>query len=750
MRKLLLFHFFLVSIFLNEVAYAAERQLGILVQVKKKEALNIKEFKDLISKNNLTPDKYYSTLKIQSFKFKKEQGIDLKSICQTIQKRFSDVLSCEINFKITPQSASSANTSSTNEPNDCESPSPLNKEFEKTISETLSFSESKDCDLFHKKNPKFNIPDFDPGLSPLWAQEYIGADLLKEEMVKRKIDTSNASSLLAVWDSSEGLHGEKVANLIAGPFASSLIAQPKTKDFVNLESTEDYIGSFEKEFVQCKGSSNCPRFINNSMRWLESDLIKKSIGKLSGEKKVVFVTSAGNDTIEVENAKRESSRAGESIVVASHAPNGRSSSFTSFAPEVDITAPSDYHILTYDNSGILSKFGGTSGAAPLVTSTLLSFELIAGVKLSTPQFKILLKKTAIRHQNDPPRKVTGAGYLNSYKIGAIALKLVNLCKAFKEKVKKDECMLKSLESEDLYDFSRNIKEDKIMSDIQSAFPQCGEESTSQNQTVSCDKKKMAINELRKAAFLMPENLNLWKKLSCVHSVEGLTANAEYYSALARGKRFIENELASIPLGVNADFVEIMASSEFSKDYEKFALAAVKQNGQALKYASEALRNNREAVLSAFKVNEGALVYASLALKNDRDFVFEAVKQSGHALQYASDELKNNKEFVLAVINENASSLFYASKTLKNDRDVVLAAVKQTGYALEYASKDVKNDREVVLAAVKESGRALKYASESLKSDRDVVLAAVKQNGYALDYASDALKNDPEIRAAAGK
>jgi tetratricopeptide (TPR) repeat protein len=485
------------------------------------------------------------------------------------------------------------------------------------------------------------------------------------------------------------------------------------------------------------------------MNW-KSGFIKNTVCKLSAEQKVVFVTAAGNYSNEVENAKRESSLDGESIVVASHAPNGRSSRFTSFAPEVDITAPSDYHILSYDHDGKLKQFGGTSGATPLVTSTLLSFEIIAGVKLLTPQFKNLLKKTAIRHQNDPPRKVTGAGYLNSYKIGSIALRLVSLCKEFKEKEKKDECMEKYLESEDLYDFSKDIKEDKIMSDIHSAFPQCGEKPTSQNKTVSCDQKKMAINELRKAAFLMPENLNLWKKLSCVHSAEGLSENSKYYAGLARGKRILEKDLSMISSEVSADFIEIMASSEFSKDYSELAFAIIKQNGKALEYASEVLRNNREVVLAAVKQDGLALTHASVSLTNDREIVLQAVKQNGRALRIVSEALTNDREIVLEAVKQNGRALTHVSEALRNDREVVLAAIKGYGLALHYASDTLKNDREIVAEAVKQDGLALHYASEVLKNDRETVLAAIKQNGFALIHASKTLQKDPEIRKAAGK
>lgn len=44
----------------------------------------------------------------------------------------------------------------------------------------------------------------------------------------------------------------------------------------------------------------------------------------------------------------------------------------------------------------------------------------------------------------------------------------------------------------------------------------------------------------------------------------------------------------------------------------------------------------------------ALQYASLALRNDKAIVMDALAQSGDALKFASDELKADREVVLVV------------------------------------------------------------------------------------------------------
>ena len=51
----------------------------------------------------------------------------------------------------------------------------------------------------------------------------------------------------------------------------------------------------------------------------------------------------------------------------------------------------------------------------------------------------------------------------------------------------------------------------------------------------------------------------------------------------------------------------------------------------------------------------------------------AVKQTGWMLQYASDELKADKEVVLAAIAQDESALVHVADELKADEEITLAA-----------------------------------------------------------------------------
>lgn len=129
-----------------------------------------------------------------------------------------------------------------------------------------------------------------------------------------------------------------------------------------------------------------------------------------------------------------------------------------------------------------------------------------------------------------------------------------------------------------------------------------------------------------------------------------------------------------------------------------------------------------------------------SLRDDKEVVIAAVKQRGLALEFASDRLKDDKEIVLTAVQQFGLALAYASKKLKDDKEIVFAAVQQSGLALEHASKKLQNDKEVVFAAICQDGNAIFYASPRLKDNKEVVLAAVQEDYFALRFSSDEIQS----------
>jgi hypothetical protein len=179
-----------------------------------------------------------------------------------------------------------------------------------------------------------------------------------------------------------------------------------------------------------------------------------------------------------------------------------------------------------------------------------------------------------------------------------------------------------------------------------------------------------------------------------------------------------------------------------------ALAAVCQNGEAIRFVAAELTGERAIILAAVKQNGRALFYAHDRLKRDPGIVMAAVSQNGRALQYAATELQGELGVVMAAINQCAAALAYASAELRRCKNVVMAAVSRHGWALEFASADLQAERDVAMAAVSQEGAALKFVAAHLRDDRDLVMAAVCQEGWALQYASVRLRDHLDIVIAA--
>ena len=75
----------------------------------------------------------------------------------------------------------------------------------------------------------------------------------------------------------------------------------------------------------------------------------------------------------------------------------------------------------------------------------------------------------------------------------------------------------------------------------------------------------------------------------------------------------------------------------------------------------------------------------------RDLVLAAVWQDGMALRYASEELQADREIVLAAVQQDGRALCFASEELQADHEIVLAAVRQDG-APDYASAELQADQ----------------------------------------------------------
>ena len=252
-------------------------------------------------------------------------------------------------------------------------------------------------------------------LSDFWAQEMIGADLLREEI--KKNSPLKRKSFIAVLDSEKPIfenekenpdykpHAPFVKNLISheGPQAVLPELNQEQLLFVQADKSSDYV--FEDSNEQKILAAASPSFINISMEWAKhNEVVYKKFKSLSPPS--VVVTSTGNKfPSPIERQKRKASKDFDAVLVGSLSPSGFVSEFSQSSEEVHILAPSDEYITSF-YEGDLATFRGTSGATALVTGSLAGFEWLSDYHPTAAEVKRLLEKTAIPtvHSHGNPRK----------------------------------------------------------------------------------------------------------------------------------------------------------------------------------------------------------------------------------------------------------------------------------------------------------------------------------------------------------
>ena len=245
------------------------------------------------------------------------------------------------------------------------------------------------------------------------------------------------------------------------------------------------------------------------------------------------------------------------------APNGHPSDFTNYGDSVTIFAPSDNSIRSYDFENNPKNFSGTSGATPLVTGTLGGFSLLSGYAPQTHEAKILLEKTSIPLPYLPSSHFLGAGMLNSYKMGMVALKMKEQCQNYDSTDQRNECMSRLLREEETYNFESESK--KMFDEAIKFFPNCLRENNNQEdiQEKNNCKKKEALNNLRRSALLNSSDPKMWQALACVtENVSKKTA--DFYSSLIEREtvgNLCKNNIQLLKYFSKSSFMNLMETEE---------------------------------------------------------------------------------------------------------------------------------------------------------------------------------------------
>ncbi|MCY4644651.1 MAG: S8/S53 family peptidase [Bacteriovoracales bacterium] len=476
---------------------------------------------------------------------------------------------------------------------------------------------------------------FDGSTKTFWAQEYVGADLVRKTLEELK-NIPDIYNLVEIWDSNQkNQHAEKVSQLIAGPYPSAPIPSSKPIRHLDVRVKGEYARLYGKLHSRCQKSRHCPSYINNSMEWGNSQITKGIVSDMNQTHQTTVVTAAGNQNLPLGSVKAALAQEEKLIVVASLKPSGMPSSFTNYSEFMTIAAPSDHSIRSYDYEGKSKTFGGTSGATPLVTSALASFSLITDYPLKTKEAVRLLKSTEIPL---PLHQYTNLGMLNAYKISAVASKIQKRCDRGRKRLK-DHCIRQSLKFDETYNFEKESS--TLFDEAIKSFPECAGKK-SQNITNSCEQKKAWI-KMRKATLLTPSDKKAWKALACIKKNHFGKERAEFYTLMAKERENSRSDALDCRDGNVQEFMGFLDQKSFLDILDQF------KKGKCGDISESALTTLLERTLeSPFESSNLQSILVDIVYHHPQKNLNDRLSL---IVQKSDQNVKENQEFILQVIRD---------------------------------------------------------------------------------------------------
>jgi hypothetical protein len=200
-----------------------------------------------------------------------------------------------------------------------------------------------------------------------------------------------------------------------------------------------------------------------------------------------------------------------------------------------------------------------------------------------------------------------------------------------------------------------------------------------------------------------------------------------------------------------------------------ALLARKQRPPAffLQHFSDRLRADKDTMLEILRHPDGmsALAFCSLELRNEKDFCLEAIALGDHtvepqALRYASQRLRDDFDVVYSAVCKSGMNLKHASYAMRRDEQIVMAASDQNPKSFRYClpgsvKEELLEDREFALRVVQFAPNSIKRSCMELyQSDEEIILRAVA-NGLEwcgipenlqvqTDFVIKVMQRNPEV------
>jgi len=185
-----------------------------------------------------------------------------------------------------------------------------------------------------------------------------------------------------------------------------------------------------------------------------------------------------------------------------------------------------------------------------------------------------------------------------------------------------------------------------------------------------------------------------------------------------------------------------APEEVVADRDLMFAAMGSSQGQALRYCSSELREDRKLVMEAVKYNGEMLSEASSALRSDASFVMEAILLNSTALGGAADGLRHSRDMVLEAAKlGKGSAMKGAMQGLQSDKGLILECVSYDPEVCLYMADELRHNRGFAMELVMKNGAVLQYLPYLLRADRDIVATAAANDPRAIYYAHTSARAD---------
>jgi len=202
-----------------------------------------------------------------------------------------------------------------------------------------------------------------------------------------------------------------------------------------------------------------------------------------------------------------------------------------------------------------------------------------------------------------------------------------------------------------------------------------------------------------------------------------------------------------------DYYTLDYVDEAFKDDKELVLTAIEKSGDAIKFSSKRLKNDKELALKALKNGQGdILYYLSDTLKEDRDVVWMASKVGIDSYSYLDEKFCTDTELLKEIVKKSPHffhTLPVKYRTVRVAKDVIIEAIKSRSYQIELEPLVLKEptwlrNREIAGALIAYNSGYFKLLNETFKVDKELLLQAIKSNVSLFSYIDESFKNDKDF------